>query len=91
MAVPEFPKFKTEEEFGAFVDTHDTAPYRNDMKAVDASKFRVKRRRQTAVRVPVTQATLRKLRALAVKRKVPLDTLLQEWLTERAKQERTAA
>lgn len=85
------PKFKTEEELAEFVDTNDTAPFWDEMKPVNASKFRVKRRRQTAVRVPVTQATLRKLKTLAAKRKVPLDTLLQEWVNERAKRERVAA
>ncbi len=38
--MPKLPKFKTEEEFAEFVDTHDTAPYWNDMATVDSKQFR---------------------------------------------------
>ncbi len=89
--MPTLPKFKTEEEFAAFVDTNDTASYWSELNPVEAGRFRVKRRRQTAVRVSVTPTTLKKLKALAAKRNVPLAALLQECLTERAKQERPVA
>ena len=81
------PEFKSEEELADFVDTHDTAPYWEEMTPVDASKFRVRRRKQTAVRVPVSQAALKQLKALANQRQVPLDDLLREWLSQRLQQE----
>ena len=81
------PEFKTEEELSDFVDTHDTATYWEEMTPVQATKFRLRRRSQTAVRVPMSQATLKRLKALAAERRVPLDDLLREWLSQRLKQE----
>jgi hypothetical protein len=85
------PKFKTEKELADFVDTRDTAPYWKGMTSVNARRFRIKRRRQTAVRVPMSQATLKRLKTLAVQRGVALDDLLHRWLSQRLKKEQRAA
>jgi CopG antitoxin of type II toxin-antitoxin system len=88
--MPKLPEFKTAEELADFVDTHDTAPYWDDMTPVDATQFRLRRRSQTAVRVPMSQATVKRLKALAAERHVPLDDLLREWLSQRLQQEQHA-
>jgi hypothetical protein len=89
--MPKLPEFKTEDELADFVDAHDTAPYWDDMTPVDARTFRVKHRRQTAVRVPMSQAALKQLKTLATRRGVLLDDLLREWLSQRLKQEQQVA
>ncbi len=58
-AMSQLPELKTEEELAAFVDTHDTAPYWEEMTPVDVTKFRPRRRKQTSVRVPMSQAALK--------------------------------
>lgn len=90
-AMPKLPRFKTEEQLAAFVDTNDTAPYWSEMLPVEADGLRVKRRHQTSVRVPVSQATLKRLRALSQRERIPLDSLLQQWVVERVKRQRMAA
>jgi hypothetical protein len=85
--MPKLPELKTESELADFVDAHDTAPYWDEMSPVDAQTLRIKRRGRTAVRVPMTQATLKQLKTLAKQRSVPLDDLLRDWLSQWLKQE----
>jgi hypothetical protein len=35
--MPQFPDFATEEELAAWVETHDTAPYLDDLEDADES------------------------------------------------------
>jgi len=84
-------QIQTEEELAAFVETHDTAQLWEAMQEEDASRLRVRRRRQSAVRVPVTAETLRELREVARQRQVPLDQLLRDWVTQHLQREKRAA
>ena len=81
--------FQSQEEFADFVDTHDTAELWETMQD-DVTPLRVRRRRQSAVRVPVTPELLRELRELARQRRVPLDQLLRDWVTQHLQQEKRA-
>lgn len=82
------PKLKTQEELAQFVDTHDTAPYWDDMTPVEAQTFHVARLNRTAVRVPMTRTALTKVKSLAKQRGVRVDDLLRDWLAQRLKQEK---
>jgi len=89
--MPEFPEVQSEEELASFVDERDTAPYWDAMEPVDPGSFRIRRRSQTAVRVPVSRDTLENLKELAHQRGRPLDDLLREWMLERLDEERRVA
>ncbi len=82
--------FQSQEELADFVETHDTAELWEDMHD-DTTRLRVRRRRQSAVRVPVTPDVLRDLRELARQRHVPLDQLLRDWVTQHLQQEKRAS
>jgi hypothetical protein len=83
--------FSSEEELAGFVDTHDTSELWEEMEEMDAARLRVRRRRQSAVRVPVNAETLRDLREVARQRRVPLDELLRDWVTQHLQEEKRAA
>ncbi|HEY0072810.1 MAG TPA: CopG family antitoxin [Abditibacteriaceae bacterium] len=79
--------FQSQEELAGFVDTHDTAELWETMQD-DQTRLRVRRRRQSAVRVPVSPELLNELRELARQRHVPLDQLLRDWVTQHLQQEK---
>ena len=89
--MPKLPKFKTEKELADFVDTHNTAPYWKDMTPVNAQFFRIKRRRQTSVRLSMSRATLKQLHEIAAHRGVSTDDLLHRWLSQKLQQEQRVA
>lgn len=82
--------FKSEEELAAFVDANDTSALWEQMVEMDASILRVRRRRQSSVRVPLSVSTLRELRALSRQRHIPLDQLLTDWVTKDLQREKQA-
>lgn len=82
------PKFETDEEAVAWFDTHDTAPYMDEMEAVNL-KFDVLRTRFATrpMDVRLRSDYLSALEALAERRGVPYQLLVQTWLLEKLRQE----
>jgi hypothetical protein len=84
----ELPKFATEEELAAWVDTHDTAPYLDDMEDVE-EPFTVKRTHFATrpLDVRLRADLYAALEAAAERRGVPYQMLVQTWLREKLMQE----
>lgn len=83
-----FPNFATEEELAAWVETHDTAPYLDDLEDADES-FQVIRTRFTTrpLDVRLRSDYLAAIEALATQRGIPYQLLIQTWLLEKLQQE----
>jgi len=65
--VPELPKFATGDELTEFVDTHDLAPYWDDMEPIGPAAVRFSRGDLTSVRVQLTQDALQRVRKAAAR------------------------
>ncbi|MGH7599927.1 MAG: CopG family antitoxin [bacterium] len=81
------PKITTEEEWAEFVDTHDMAEYWDDMIPVDPKEFRILRRRKTLVGLEIPTKTMEKVRQLAKQKKKAPEKMLQQWVTQRLRDE----
>ena len=84
------PHFKTDEEFGRFVDTHDMALYLDSMEKIDnafslspelAERIRLRaKKRLIALRLPEWQIS--GARRVAKRKKVPYQALMRHWIGE---------
>lgn len=81
------PKIINEEEWADFVDTHDMADYWDDMIPVDSKEFRIVRRRKTLVGLEIPTKTMEKVRQLAKQKKKAPEKMLQQWVTQRLRDE----
>lgn len=81
------PKFRSDEEFGAFVMTHDTTEYFDWSKARRAV-FPNLRPSTTTISLRLPKGLLDELRTLANERDVPYQSLLKVYLAERVARER---
>jgi hypothetical protein len=86
-AMAKLPKITNEEEWTEFVDTHDVAEYWDDMIPVDPKEFRVVRRRKTLVGLEIPTKTMEKVRQLAKQKKKAPEKMLQQWVTQRLRDE----
>jgi hypothetical protein len=86
--MPKFPEFATEEELAAWIETHDTAPYLDDLEDV-AESFNVIRTPFTTspLDVRVRADYLAAIETLATQRDIPYQLLIQAWLLEKLQQE----
>ncbi len=86
--MPKLPDFKNDEELIAWFDTHDTAPYIDEMEAADET-FQVVRTQFPTRPLNMRLRTdfLAAIEALAERRGVPYQLLIQEWLLEKLSQE----
>jgi predicted DNA binding CopG/RHH family protein len=86
--MPKMPTFETEEELAAWVDTHDTAAFMDEMEDVE-EMFMVKRTHfatkplDVRVRTDLYAAVV----AAAERRGIPYQMLVQTWLREKVIQE----
>lgn len=85
---PTLPDFKSDEEFAAWVETHDTAEYMDILEEV-TDEFEVVRTRFSTKPLDVRLRTeyLEAIEELAVRRGMPYQALVQRWLLERLAQE----
>lgn len=86
--MPKLPEFKTEEELAAWVDTHDTASFMDEMEDAEET-FTVKR---TSFATKPLEVRLRAdlyaaIIAAAERRGIPYQMLVQAWLREKVLQE----
>lgn len=86
----ELPKFKSEEEWVEFFDTHDMGEYLDDMIPVDAKAFRMVRRPKASIRLELQRKTLEQVRNLAKRKRKSPEKLLEQWLKQRVREELAA-
>ena len=86
--MPKLPEFETEEDLAAWVDTHDTAEYIDEMEDAD-EKFTVRRTHFTTKPLDVRLRTdlFAAIVDAAERRGIPYQILVQTWLRERVMQE----
>jgi predicted DNA binding CopG/RHH family protein len=82
------PEFKTEEELAAWVESHDTSEYIDEMDEV-TDEIEVVRTRFSTKPLDVRLRTeyLEAIEELAVRRGLPYQALVQRWLLEKLVQE----
>lgn len=82
------PKFKDEEELAVWVDNHDTADYMDTWEEV-SDEFTIVRTRFSTKPLDVRMRTeyLEAIEALATRRGMPYQALVQRWLLEKLNQE----
>ena len=84
-----FPKFKTDREAAAFWDVHDSTPYVEDLPET-RMKVAAGLRRRVVARARARQAVVLRLeprqiaavKRLALRRRIPYQTLLRTWISE---------
>jgi predicted DNA binding CopG/RHH family protein len=88
MTMPKLPEFATEEELAAWVDTHDTAAFMDDMEDVEET-FTVKRTVFATKPLDVRLRTdlFTAIEVAAERRGIPYQMLVQAWLREKVMQE----
>ena len=86
--MPKLPEFKSDEEVVAWFDTHDSAPYMNDMTEAE-EKFEVVRTTFATrpVDVRLRSDYLEVIQEVAERKGVPYQILVQTWLLEKLTQE----
>jgi predicted DNA binding CopG/RHH family protein len=86
--MPKMPKFTTEEELAEWIDTHDTAPFIDEMENADET-FEVKRTpfKTRPLDVRLRSDLYEALEAAAERKGVPYQILVQTWLREKLLQE----
>lgn len=86
--MPKLPDFKNDDELADWFDSHDSAPYMDDMKEAE-EKFEVIR--TTFVTRPVDVRLrsdyLEAIQEVAERKGVPYQILVQTWLLEKLAQE----
>ena len=83
------PEFRTDREAAIFWDAHDSTPYVDDLPTVDLKVTASLRRRVTA-RARIREAVVLRLeprqiaavKRLALRRRIPYQTLLRTWIAE---------
>ena len=82
------PKFETDEEMAAWFDTHDTADFMDDMEET-AEKFDVIRTNFVTrpVDVRLRSDYFEAIQAVAERKGMPYQMLVQRWLLEKLSQE----
>lgn len=85
-----FSKITNAEEWAEFVDTHDMAEYWDEMIPVDSKEFRIVRRHKTAVLLEISSKQMDRVRELAKRKKKPPQKMLQQWVSQRLRDESAA-
>jgi predicted DNA binding CopG/RHH family protein len=86
----QIPSFNTDKEAAEWFDTHDTAPYMDDLEQVQ-ERIRVVRTRKRpprkAVGLRLRVDHLEAIKQVAERKGIPYQTLIQMWLVEKLRQE----
>jgi predicted DNA binding CopG/RHH family protein len=84
------PSFKTDAEAAEWFETHDTAPYMDDLEQVQ-ERVQVTRTRERpprkAVGLRLRVDYLEAIKQVAERKGIPYQTLIQMWLVEKLQQE----
>lgn len=82
------PEFKTDEEFAKFVEEHDMADYKDDLREVKDVKITIPKQTKKMVSLRLYPYTLEEIKEIAAKRGMPYQTLIQQWLAEKISEEK---
>jgi len=82
------PEFKTDEEFFEFVENNDTADYWDEFE--DVEDVIIKRPKKKAITIRLYPYLITETKKIAMKRNLPYQTLIGQWLAERLSQEKKA-
>ena len=88
--MPEIPSFKTDQEAAEWFDTHDTAPYMDDLEQLQERIQVVRTRKRPprkAVGLRLRVDHLEAIKQVAERKGIPYQTLIQMWLVEKLRQE----
>lgn len=86
--MPKLPTFQTDEELITWFDTHDTAEYLDEMDPADGTFAVIRTEFSTRpLDVRVRSEFLSAIEALADRRGIPYQRLIQTWLLEKLTQE----
>ena len=89
--MPKFPKFETIEEAAAWAETHDTAPYFDEMEDVPSFQFERPPQRVIHIRVPLDEGLSYRLKEIAKAKGLDYHELATKFIVERLAQEDKAA
>jgi predicted DNA binding CopG/RHH family protein len=86
--MPKIPEFATEEALATWVDTHDTAPFLDEMEDAEET-FAVTRTQFVTKPLDIRLRTdlFAALEVVAARRGIPYQVLIQTWLREKLLQE----
>ena len=79
------PDFETDEEFAEFFETHSFADYWDEFE--DVEYVEIKRPVQKRITIRIFPYMLNNIKAIAKRRGMPYQTLVQQWLAERLSEE----
>ena len=79
------PDFKSDEEARKFWDTHSSADYWDDMEEVHDVRFAPPRKQVVALRLD--PPTLRRVKAIALRKGVAYSSLIRMWVIESMRRE----
>ncbi|MEZ4707046.1 MAG: CopG family antitoxin [Caldilineaceae bacterium] len=86
--MPKLPTFQTEEELAEWVETHDTAPFIEQMDDADiVFDIKLTEFPTSPLDVRIRSDYLAAIETLATRRGVPYQKLIQTWLLEKLEQE----
>jgi len=85
------PKFKTEEEFAKFVEDHDMADFSDDMEEVRDIKVTIPKQTKTMISLRIYPYILEEIKQIAAKKRMPYQSLIQQWLAEKINEEKKEA
>lgn len=81
----QIPEFKSAEEEAAFWEKHSVAPYWDQLEPV---QFKITRPRKKQVSIRFDPNILEQVRAVAEKKGIPYQTLVQMWVAEKLQEVR---
>ena len=86
--MPKLPEFKSDEEAAAWFDSHDSAPFMDDMEETD-EKFEIVRTlfATRPMDIRLRSDYLEAIQSVAERKGVPYQILVQTWLLEKLNQE----
>jgi predicted DNA binding CopG/RHH family protein len=86
--MPKLPEFKTDEEAAEWFDQHDSAPFMDELEEA-SEKFEITRTAFTTrpVDIRLRSDYLAAIQAVAERKGVPYQRLVQTWLMEKLNQE----
>ena len=85
--MPKLPKFETIEEAAAWAETHDTAPYFDEMEDVSSFQFERPPQRVIHIRLPLDEDLTHRLKEIAEARGLDYHELATKFIVERLAQE----
>lgn len=89
MKKEKLPDFETDEEFAEFFETHSFADYWDEFE--DVEDVEIKRPVRKRITIRIFPYVLNNIKAIAQRRGMPYQTLIQQWLAERLSEEQRAS